>query len=296
MNGQNRMVMALALALTVLGGCATGAARVGQFESLARAGIAFGEAIPAVLDEAFDAAVTTDSLVLTQARPGLNRQERLAAIGDSGKALSERLAILDSLKRHAGVLRSYFLALQALAQTTAGSSGLTAATDGLVGELGALHPRIAGARIGNLPIGDVTGPVVELALGAYQNAVLEGELRRNGPAIRRELELQERALRVIADQMKADLEAVHAAQDRDAIVLPFVRDGTLPADWAGRRAESLRRRVAFKSVDAAAAAAANLRQSFVAVAEDRFGEVQLAALISDVNRLLGFVERTRAGK
>ncbi len=282
--------MLLAAIVAALSACATTQARVAQFERFAIAGVQFSEAVPPVLDESFEAAVTTSSLVLEETRPGLDEGGRLAAIEEADSLLSERLAILSDLKRHARVLRSYFVALQALAQTDAESTGLTDVTGGVMEALGEVSPRIAGASVGGMRVGDVLAPAVDIAVGQFQSSVLEAELRRNGSTIERELALQEAALEAVADAMRSDLGAQAAAQDRDRIHLPYARSGTLAPDWNGRRLESFRRRIRLTSVDATAQAAATLRSSFVALVEGRLGDALIGALVQDITEVVTFAE------
>ena len=93
-----RVVLVFALGL-VSTACAT--ARVGQFDAFARAGIQFTDAVTPVVDQAFETAVATDTLLLLRARKDLtSSEERLERLQSSDEVLSERLQILNDLKRH----------------------------------------------------------------------------------------------------------------------------------------------------------------------------------------------------
>lgn len=282
------LVVGFAISLTA---CAVGAARINQFDKFTQAGIQFADAIPPLLDEAFVATVTTDSLVLKQTREGLAPGEaRLNEIEKSNKNLSQRIGILNDLKRHASLLRAYFVALQALAQTDAESSGMTDVANGLVGALRKLHPRIANATIGESPIKDLVAPAVSFGFTAYQSAVLNRELRKNAATIEKELSLQQAALTAIADAMKADLQTLFAAANVDNIVLPFVRKGKLPSHWTQRRVDAFQRHLQMHSVDAAAKAAQSLRTSFVALVENRLDDTGIPLLRRDINDIVALVE------
>ena len=98
--------------LISLSACAAQTARINQFDKFAQAGSKFADAVPPVLDEAFVTAVKTDSLVLLQARAGLSSQDdRLNAIDESTKSLSQQIAILSDLKRQASLLRAARLSM-----------------------------------------------------------------------------------------------------------------------------------------------------------------------------------------
>lgn len=282
------LIIGFAISLTA---CAVGKARVNQFDKFAHAGIQFTDAIPPLLDEAFLAAVTIDSLALKQGRTGLpSEDDRLKEIEKSNENLTKRIAILNDLKRHATLLRAYFAALQVLAQTDAESSGMTTVANGLVATLGKLHPKIANASIGGSPVSDLVAPVTSFAFTAYQSAVLNRELRQNAATIDSELNLQQAALTAIADAMKADLQTQFAALDRDAIVLPYARGKPLPSDWTQRRVDAFHRQLQMHSVDAVAKAAQSLRTSFVALVENRLDDTGITLLLRDINDIVALVE------
>lgn len=286
------LVSALAGALSA---CATTQARVDQFETFAGAGIEFADAVPAVLDESFEATVEASSLVLEEARPFLGEDARLAELERQDSLLAQRLAILTDVKRHTRVVRTYFIALRNLAQADTEASGLTDLTEGLVARLGELSPTIRSATVGGREIGEVAAPAVSFTVGQFRSTVLQDELRRHAPAIERELALQQAALALVADAMRADLEAQAAAQDRDRIVLPYAGSGSLPSSWSRRRLDSFRRQVRISSVEAAAQAAETLRASFIALVEGRFGGALVEALIQDVTAILTFTESMTDG-
>jgi hypothetical protein len=271
-------------------GCATTQARLDQFEAFAVAGVQFADAVPVVLDESFEATVRTSSLVLEEARPTLDQDARLTELAREDSLLARRLAILTDLKGHARALRGYFIALRSLAWTDIESSGLTDVTGSLLERLGHLSPTIGSATVGGREIGDLVSPAVEFTVGQFQSAALEDELRRHAPAIERELALQQAALEVVAEAMRADLETQAAAEDRDRIDLPFARSGTLPASWSQRRLDSFRRQIRLSSVDAASQAAETLRSSFVALVQGRLGGALIGALAQDVTVILTFTE------
>jgi hypothetical protein len=73
-------------------------------------------------------------------------------------------------------------------------------------------------------------------------------------------------------------------------VLPYVRQGDLPADWNDRRLAAFKRRLEIAAVDSAATAATDLHLSFVALAENRLDDGTLALLIGDLDKLVTLVE------
>ena len=70
----------LVVVTTLCGACAVTTQRVNQFDNFAQAGIAYADAVPAVLDESFRVTVTSDSSALIKARPNLSETARLQFI------------------------------------------------------------------------------------------------------------------------------------------------------------------------------------------------------------------------
>ncbi len=104
----------------------------------------------------------------------------------------------------------------------------------------------------------------------FRAAALEDELKKRGQTIERELELQQAALRALAQQMRTDLQAQIQQHESAAVVLSFAKDGSLPRSWADDRKGILQSQMSLASVDAAADAATKLKIAFVALTEGRF--------------------------
>jgi hypothetical protein len=275
-------------------GCGT-TQTVQEADSLAAAGIAFADAVPAVLDESFVLSVTAASLVLAQGRADVPAAVRSQQLQSQDALLTERLSILRDLKRHALLLRSYFVALRGISQTDA-ASGISAETENLVARLADLRPEIAAAQIGGTPVNDLIQPAVDLAVGAYQNAILTRELEARGEAIEREIEVQRAVLAAIRDQMIADRELQIQVEERNPLFFQYVDEGPLPDDWADRRIAALRRVVEVQSYDAAEQAATSLHQSWIAFVENRLDPATLALLLRDVDDMLTLVETLQASR
>lgn len=279
-----RVVLAVALGL-VPSACAT--ARVGQFDAFARAGIQFTNAVTPVVDEAFETAVATDTLLLLRAREDLtDSAERLERLQSSDEVLRRRLRILNDVQRHVALLKSYFVAIRALAQTDE-ASGITTATQDLVGNLGQLNERISA---GIPRVNGFLGRGVSVAVSRFQSAALNRELQANADTIERELDLQRAALMAIGDQMRADLESQFAAQYSERVELPYSRDGVLSPDWSRRRMEAFRHQELLTSLGAAADAAHSLRVAYVALVEDRLDATGIQLLLDDIQRIITLAE------
>lgn len=281
---------------TFASGCASEQVRVDQFAGFAATGTAFTKAVGPVLTESFDATAATNSLVLLQARDPLSASDRLQALQQADDDLDARLAILGDLKRHLGVLQSYFDALASLSATTAQSSGMTGVAQGLVDALGKLDARIANASIAGTSIASLVAPAAEFAFVTHQSHVLDEELTRNAATIDREIRLQQAALQALADAYASDLGVVAAQTYREDVALPYAGSSALAPDWSTTRANLLQSTLDTTAVQAAADAASSLRSSFVALVENRLSGERLAALQTDLNNILTAIHNGRAAR
>ncbi len=277
------------LALIALPACSA-TSKVDKADSLASAGINFAESLPAFIDESFALAVAANSLTLKLARDPLTEGERIDRLQANDVVLTERLAILRDLKRHAQLLRSYFIAVRAITQTDA-ASGLTDQTGNIVTRLGELSPAIRDASIGGTAIDDLVEPAVELAVASYQNAVLKRELEARAETIERELALQQALLSALREQMIANRDLQVQIEERNPLFEEFVTSNDLPDDWSDRRLAAFERTISFESYDVAAKAASDLHQNWIAFAEDRLDESALLLLVQDIEMLVALNEK-----
>jgi hypothetical protein len=276
------------LSLVLLTACS--AAPPSQFAEFSRLGTALTDSTPTLLDAAFTEAVKADSLVLTTAREDTPDPEvRLTVLEQHNESLKQRLAIYGDLTRHSRLLRSYFVTLGLLADTS-GDSALGDSAKGIVDQLGAIHPKLAASSLGEVDVANFVKAAAPVAVGAFRSVALKRELEARADTIASELDLQQAVLSAIAEQMRADI-ALQLQRDRQQRVeFPFVDPGPLPGNWADLRLASLQTPITLQAVDAAARAADNLRTSFIALTEGGGAGGSLAQLLNDVSTVVSLVE------
>ncbi len=278
----------LAGSLQITSGCA--AARLTQFHNFAQAGTAYVKASQAVLDEAGTAAIEADSLIAQKGRDGLRTadERRQFIIGDN-QELRKRLVLLGDIGRHGRLLQSYFETLAALADPKAPAT-LGTAAQGVFDSIGGLSPAIKSASLGGVKIGDHIPQATNFVVQVFKAKALENELKARSKAIERELALQEAAFTVITSTLETDLAVQLQLEETEEVIEPFAAPKDLPKGWAARREEILRARVAAASSRAAQEAAAKLRESFVALVENRLSEPSIAGIIAAINSMLNSTE------
>jgi len=270
-------------------GCASG--RINQFKNFAEAGIAYSDSISTLTKSSGETAVDADSLILIQQRKNLTPEERGRAIIDRDKILKERFAILGDLRRHAQLLRSYFVSLAALANSNA-PSDIGTSTEQMASAIETLGSDIRQKQItaseGNAQI---AGGATKIIVAHFQNEALEKELRKRSKTIEKEINLQQEVLEFLAAQIKTDLQISLNKQETSEVVDPFKdQKDELSKDWATRRREILLSSLSLSAIDAASDAAKNLKTAFVALIENRFSQTDYQSLVSDVNEIINLIE------
>ncbi len=282
------------IACSLLAGCASG--RISQFKSFAEAGTAYSNAVVALTAQSGEIAIDADSLILMKARKNLSPLARGETIILHNNLLKKRMEILGKLRRHAQLLRSYFVSLAALANSDA-PSGIGTSMEEAVKALGGLSTEIKQAKVGDVPIANFVGDVTKIVVAKLQNAALEKELKLRAKDIERELDLQHAAFEAMATQIRTDLKIVLNRQEALEVVDPF-KDSkdTLPRNWKKRRREILSTNLSSSAIDAAADAAKNLKTAFVSLVEKRFTTVDYQALIKDVGEIISLIERVQGAR
>ena len=277
----------LAGVLPITSGRAT--TRLTQFHNFAQAGTAYVKASQVVLDEAGNAAIEADSLIAQKGRDGLRTaDERREFIVAENQELRKRL-LLREIGRHGRLLQSYFETLAALADPKAPAT-LGTAAQGVFDSIGRLSPAIKNASLGGVRIQDHIPQATNFVVQVFKVKALENELKVRSKAIEREIALQEGAFSVISSTLETDLTAKLQLEETQDVIEPFAAAKDLPKSWAASREEILRARVAASSARAAQDATAKLRESFVALVENRLSEPSIAGIIAAINSMLNSTE------
>ena len=278
--------MASALLLASLGACGT--PLPAQFEAVAQSGVKFTQSVPPLLDTALNQAIAANSATLIMAHATASEDARRTALVEADSAYRERRKIFADVGTHARLLKAYFVAMEALANTSGDSAiGSTAAS--LVSEMAALSPTIGSFEIGGRSIASITGSVAPLVVADLRSAVLERELRANGDAVVSAIELQRAFLQAVAGDLGAQLDAEQQDQAFQSVIEPYLASGPLPSDWATLRAAALQQTPSVATLTAAASTAESLKISFIAMAEGNTAGGLFAQLQNDANDLAALV-------
>jgi hypothetical protein len=281
------------IAALLITGCAT--QRAGQFSTFAGAGKSYAEAMLSLTEEAGKTAIDADSEILLQIRKPLDKQTRLERYQDQTKELKSMLDEMYALRRHTLLLKNYFVALSRLSETAA-PTVIGKKTENLVASLQVIHPVLENAGIGETPVKDFIGSAVPIVVSAFRQKALEDELRKNAPLIERELDLQHAVLKALSVELQSDLRIIGKQKENNLVVKPYVAEGAIPDEWKETRREALTStQFILVSSDNAAKAADKLKQTFIALVENKTSPDDFDELFTDINAMLDLVEHVQAG-
>jgi hypothetical protein len=195
-----------AIAIVTLGltACASPERQINQAAGLGEAGIKMAETLPPLYDAFFSQAVEADSLELAaQRETEADTESALKALDESNADFEKSIAIIVDLKRHADLLRSYFVAFKALAAEETGAE-IPGAAKTAVETLQRVGGEIAGKPLPGAEATDIIEPVAAFAVQVAKSAALHDEFEARGAIISREIALQEEAVGIIATRMIGD--------------------------------------------------------------------------------------------
>jgi hypothetical protein len=260
-----------------------------EFGTVARSGAKFSESVPPLLNTALNDAISSNSTTLIMQHAEASEDARKTALLEANSAYRKRARIFADVGSHALLLRSYFVAMEALASTSS-DSAIGSEASNLVNAMGTLAPAIGSFEIGGRPVSSIAGSVTPLIVAEFQSAALEEELRKNGDAVVRAIELQRAFLQAVASDLGSQLQAQQQEEEFESVVEPYVSSGPLPSDWAALRAAALEQSPSLGPLTAAVSAAESLKISFIAAAGGGASETLFAQLQSDVGRLAALVQ------
>lgn len=275
--------LALLLAF-VIAGCASPERRINEAAELAEAGVEFCETLPPLYDAFFRQMVEADSLELKAFRSlssgNIDRLEQ--RLEESDQDFRQTITVLRDLKRHAALLKSYFIALQDLASDETGKEIPPAARQA-VEDLEKIGLDVSEKKVLGTNLGSLVEPIAAYTVNAAKASALREELEARGTAINVEIARHEQALGVIATRMIGDKERILIETVENPLRDQFLKTSSaLPADWWKRRADYLELIVEIDTVTRAQSAVRNLRIAWGNLAEGRVQSTAIEIILEDI--------------
>jgi len=218
-------ILLLALLGSWLSGCATSNA---TFASFAQAGIVYQDSYRELLDAYVESeidrsnrsVISPGTASVCQGKPNPSR----CYLEEQDQLQQQLVKDINDLRSQAGVLKRYFVALNALSL----SDEDLAIGDSVGALAGALAPD---ATLGGEKLGEALKAPVTLGVGAYRNAKLKAHLAKYGTAVARVIEIQGLALDRISQEFANNGANALAIQYTELVFTPIADDKPLPKGW-----------------------------------------------------------------
>jgi hypothetical protein len=277
--------LALLSALLLCPACASTSAVHGR--ALASAGAAYGKASDLLLQATQEAAVDADSARLLSEGQGLSREERRALLSRHAP-VSQTLADLSRLRRHARLLTRYFEALGRIAGSEADTEASDAAGDAAAA-LSRLGGELKGSPLLDAGERDTISQLASLTIQSVRRSAFERELAARGAAIDREIEIQGVLLTAVRRKLRADLDSAAALGAERDVTHPYVENAVSDSrGWIELRRAYLLVPPSTDALKSASDAASKLRAAWRAWVSGRFDEAALRELATDIETLVAF--------
>lgn len=265
-------------------GCAT--PTKSEFTAFAQAGSGYAVAVDKLLVAAGAAQVDSTSwtLVVEKQTTGMDDETYNA----KNQQDISRLEQIGRLRQHAQLLGQYFGLLEALATSNAPDRTKTA-IDGVVTELSKLKKELSSVTTALPDIGKV---VVYLKI----RSALRDELNNREKTIREHLEIQERLLKELTDQIKHALTLNKESNEQTLIIEPIVSSEKLKNTecWISTRRRILYTPLTIEELGTASRAATKLREAFEGLITGEVTIGRISALITDIEGLLSLAETIKS--
>lgn len=291
-------LLSITAILIVLGGCASTQREVSQAAALGDAGVALTDTLPKLYDAFFLLAVEVDSLDLEQSRSTARDSEQLLEkLEKSNADFRELNTTLTDLKRHALLLRSYFVAFRALAADETGGE-IPGAAKKAVETLSSVGAQLNGKPFLDQNIGALIEPAAAFAVTLAKAAALRAEFEARGADIDREISIQESAIGIISQRIIADRERILIETIENPLTEEFALDFNRPLadNWWRRRADYLKMVVEVDEVNKAQSAVRNLRIAWEDMAAGREQAATIEDIMADLSAVTAFTEKLAALK
>nr|VFK48671.1 MAG: hypothetical protein BECKTC1821E_GA0114239_11244 [Candidatus Kentron sp. TC] len=287
MNLKRNTLLVAPLVGIILTGCV--GAPTKEYTAFAQAGSQYAAAIDKTLTAAGVAQVDSTSWALVQAK-SRNPRKVVSDEDYTGRTNvdKKRLEIISNLRAHAKLLGRYFGHLESLATSDEPEKTKTA-IEGVVAGLDKLKSD------GNLSAGTSALPAFgKLGVDLKIRSALKEELDARKDVIRRELELQEKLLQTLAEQISDALESTNRKQEKllvkNRIMNPPKLEGKDAEKWVSTRRDIIYLPTMIGEISSASNAARKMREAFEALlsGEDAMGRIN--ALIVDIESILDIVD------
>lgn len=286
-----KLIFCVVSTLLFFNGCAT--QLTNNAEKFAQAGIEFSDSIPLVIDESFKKSIQIDSQALLETRSFLvskTIKEKFFLLKKQNNALMKRAELFKDIKKHAKVLKAYFIALEYLASSDAPTS-VEKATTSLLLEISKINEDMKNkltnkAFDGAATLKEIIPKAGEYIVSGIKTKALELELKKNGKFIERELALFEGIMKLLEQTAIKENNTIQTQLMKNNINMPFIDNNkTISENWISSRTQIFLNATEISPFTIAKKSAQLLRLNFIAIIKGQLTSGNIENLSITVNEL-----------
>lgn len=279
-----RYVLAvIAIFSFLINGCATQSIQQGK--DLSSSGITYTVAVNNLLDVAVDRIIDFDTEELKRSRIGSDLRNHLI---EKNTAVLDIISEIEVFRNQTNLLKSYFLNLQALADSSVKEDSGNAVKT-LSDSISKLNNELGSKEIFSLSEDqkEQIGALGGLVANSIHAAKIKKALSRDAGIIGYYLGLQENQLKIIAGILRDRFSAENDLFLEEKIISPYIdKNKNLGTGWAADRKKWLKTNFINQQLATAQEAAKQLRGVWGDILQGKSDLNSLRTLISDVNEFI----------
>lgn len=283
-----KFMIALAIGTVLFSGCATQS--IQQSINLSASGITYTEAVDKLLDVTTDRIIDFDNAVLEKTRGGSNPRKMIT---EKNEALLSVLGELGRFRMQTKLLKTYFINLQALADSPV-KDDAGGAVQSLSDSIDKLNKAIGGKDVnGHLTEDQITqiSALGGLTADNIHGAKVKCALERDAEIVGTYLALQENQIANITDMLENRFLAENDLFLNEKVISPYIdMDKSLDESWAKDRKEWAKRQVVSEQLVTVKEAAKQLRGIWSDILEGKTDINSISVLILNVNEFITAVQ------
>ena len=276
------------LSALLISGCATQSIQQGK--DLSSSGIAYTDAVDNLLDVTIERVIDFDSAELMKSRLGSNLRDQVT---QKNQAVVNVISEIDHFRAQTKLLKTYFLNLQALADSPI-KDDAGSAVQALAGSISNVNMTLGG-KDGKESLTDEQKTQIGALGGLVANSIHAAKIKR---ALTRDAEIigiylshQENQLNIIAGILQDRFNAENDLFLEEKIIAPYIdRNQNLGPSWASNRKQWFETQFISQQLTTAQEAAVQLSGVWADILQGRTDLNSLSVLISDVNEFVTTIQ------
>ena len=286
-----KLIFCVVSALLFFNGCAT--QLTNNAERFAQAGIEFSDSIPLVIDESFKKSIEINSQALLETRSFLvskTIKEKFFLLKKQNNALMKRAELFKDIKKHAKVLKAYFIAIESLASSDA-PTNVKENTTSLLLEISKINEDMKNkltnkAFDGAATLKEIIPKAEAYIVSGIKTKALELELKKNGRAIEQELALFEGIMKLLEQTAIKENNTIQTQLMKNNINMPFIDNNkSISENWISSRTQIFLNATEISPFTIAKKAAQLLKLNFIAIIKGQSTKGNIKTLTITVNEL-----------